>query len=90
MKAYTDALKKPLDKHEVAAVVRLMIAANRPSTSFVTRRFGMGFGKAFAIIMLLDDAGVISPMMRGKRTIILKDVDTAINAALRQLKRGKQ
>lgn len=90
MKSYTDALKKPLDKHEVAAVVRQMVTENRPTTTFITRRFRMGFGKALAIMMLLDDAGVISPMMRGKRTIILKDVDSAINAALRQLKRGKK
>lgn len=89
MKAYTDVFKKPLDKNEVAAVVRQVVTEKRPTTSFLTRRFGMGYYKALAIMVLLDDAGVTTPMMRGRRTIILKDPDTAINAALRQLKKGK-
>jgi hypothetical protein len=40
--------------------------------------------------MLLDDAGVTSPMMRGKRHIILKDESAAVNAALRQLRKGRK
>lgn len=79
-----------LDKHEVAAVVRAMVIEKRPSTSFITRRFGFGYRKALKIMMLLDDAGVVGPLMRGRRTIILKDVDAAINAALRQFKKGKK
>lgn len=90
MKVYTDVFKKPLDKHEVAAVVRQMVAEKRPSTSFITRRFGIGYGKALNIMLLLEDAGVVGPLMSGRRTVILKDIETAVNAALRQLRKGNK
>jgi len=88
MQKYVDTFKKPLDKHEVAAVVRQMVAEKRPTTSFITRRFGLAYGKALGIMELLEDAGVVGPLMRGRRSVILKDVETAVNAALRQLKKG--
>lgn len=90
MKPYTDVFKKPLDKNEVAGVVKEILRAKNPTTSFIARRFKWGYGKAMAILMLLDDAGVISPAMRGRRTIILTEPDAAINAALRQLKKGRK
>jgi len=90
MRAYTDVFKKPLDKNEVAGVVREIIAHKQPTVAFIARRFKWGFGKALAVLTLLDDAGVISPAMRGRRTILLKDPDAAINAALRQLKKGRK
>lgn len=88
MRAYTDAFKKPLDKHEVAAVVRQMVIEKRTTTSFITRRFGMGYAKASAIMTLIEDSGVVSLMTNGKRQVIYNDVDIAVNAALRQLKKG--
>lgn len=90
MKAYRDVFKKPLNKDEVQGVVLEIIRANNPTTSFIARRFKWGFGKAMVMLTLLDDAGVISPAMRGRRTIILKDPKAAVNAALRQLKKGRK
>lgn len=90
MKPYTDVFKKPLDKNEVASVVRTMVTEKHPTTSFITRRYGYGYGKALEMIMLLQDAGVLGPLSRGKHTILLKTPDAAVNAALRQLKKGKR
>lgn len=87
---YTDTFKKPLDKHEVAAVVRQMVAEKRTTTSFITRHFGIGYGKALNMMLMLEDAGIVGPLMSGRRILILRDPDTAINAALRQLKKGKR
>lgn len=88
MKLYTDVFKKPIKKEEVAAVVRQIVSENRPTSSFITRRFGFGYAKASVIIRLLEDADVISLMHRGKRTVLIKDVDGAVNASLRQLRKG--
>lgn len=90
MRAYTDVFKKPLDKYEVTGIVIEIIRHKQPTTAFITRRGKWGIGKALAILNLLEDAGVISPGMRGRRTILLKDPDAAINAALRQLKKGRK
>lgn len=86
---YADVFKKPLDKHEVANAVRAMVKAGNPTPSFFIRSFRFGVSKAMAMSRLLDDAGVTSPMMRGRRTILLKDPEAAVNAALRQLKKGE-
>lgn len=88
MKAYTDVFAQPIDKNHVAAAVRLIVSTNDPRTMFITRRLGIGYGKASAIMELLEDAGVVSLVHNRKRSVILKSPDTAINAALRQLRKG--
>lgn len=92
MRPYVDVQGKKLLKNEVAAVIREMQKARRTGPTFVQRRFGMGYGKAMRIVELLEDAGVLSlygPSDR-PRVMLLKTEDAAINAALRQLKRGKK
>lgn len=88
MKTYTDIFKNPIDKNEVASAVRLIVTTNDPRTLLITRRLGIGYGKASAIMELLEDAGVVSLVHNRKRTVILKTEATAINAALRQLRKG--
>lgn len=85
---YTDVFKKPLAKDDVATAARLMVREKNANTSLLVRRLKWGYGKALATVMLLDNAGVTSPMMRGKRHIILKDESAAVNAALRELRKG--
>lgn len=87
---YTDVFKKPLSRQDVTMATRLAVREKNANTSLLVRRLKWGYGKALATAMLLDDAGVTSPMMRGKRHIILKDESAAVNAALRQLKKGRK
>lgn len=87
---YVDVFKKPISKQEVAIAVREIIAANKPGTLFIVRRLRFGYAKASAIMSLLEDAGVVSLTHNNKRTILLKNTDAAINAALRQLKKGNR
>lgn len=90
MKAYRDVFGNPLTKQDVAAAARLIVQMKRATTSLLTRRLGWGYGKAFRMMELLEDAGVVSLMDGSRpRTIILKNEDTAVNAALRQRNKGK-
>lgn len=88
MKTYTDVFAKPINKNEVTAAVRLLVNTNDPRTMSIVRRLGYGYGKASAIMELLEDAGVVSLARNRQRTLILKTPDIAINAALRQLRKG--
>lgn len=91
MKRYTDIMGHPLKREDVATSVREMVKAKRTGPTFLQRRIsGMGYGKASRIVELLEDAGVVSLMPGGghPRTLLLKNEDAAINAALRQLKKG--
>lgn len=91
MKPYVDIQGNKLLKNEVAGVIREMQKAKRTGPTFLQRRFGMGYGKAMRIVELLEDAGVLSLMGPGSRPriFLLKTEDAAINAALRQLKKGR-
>lgn len=88
MKSYTDVFKHPITKDQVITAVQLIVGTNDPRTMYITRRLGIGYGKASAIMELLEDAGVVSLVHNRKRTVILRSPDTATNAALRQLKKG--
>ena len=85
---YVDVFKKPLAKEDVATAARLMVREKNTNTSLLTRRLRWGYGKALNIVMLLMDAGVIGPTMNGRRSLLLKQEDAAVNAALRQLRKG--
>lgn len=92
MKIYTDTFKKPITQAEVRTAV-VMILKRKQADPFMLGRTikGFGPGKANTVIRLLEDAGVISEQNGANylpRTILLKNEDAAINAALRQLKKG--
>ena len=90
MKIYTDVFKKPLSVEDVRNATTVIIQSARPSVFTLQRKMGMGAGKAMVIVRLLEDAGVISELTKKKsdRVVILKKQETAINAALRQLRKG--
>lgn len=86
---YQDAFKNPIDKQEVVQVIMLIIMEGYVTSSLITRRLRMGYAKTLMILNLLEDAGVISLTSGSKaRVIIIKRVDQATNAALRQLRKG--
>lgn len=89
-KPYTDVFNKPLDPPEVMASARAVVQTKKAFAQTLQRKFGFGYGKASIMIELLEDAHVIGPLMSGKRSIILKTEESAINAAMRQLKKGKK
>lgn len=90
MKVYTDVFKKPLSVADVRAAATVIVQSKRPSMYTLQRRLGMGAGKAIVMIRLLEDAGVITELTKAQpdRTVILKGEAAAVNAALRQLRKG--
>ena len=91
MKPYTDIFKKPIDKNELSQCVRLVVQTKFINITIISRSLGMGYGKALAMVMLLQDANVVSaPDKTGTGRALLTNESSAINAALRQLKKGKK
>jgi hypothetical protein len=89
--AYTDSDGVPITKDEVATATRELVRYKKSLTAtFLMRRLRMRYSRAFEIITILDDARVIGPLMSGRRSLIIKDEAAAVNAALRQFKKGKR
>lgn len=89
MKAYTDIFKQPIPKDEVMIAIRWMINENSASPSMLQRKMKIGYGKAATILRLLEDAGVVAKVSGKPSRLVIKSVDGATNAALRQLKKGR-
>lgn len=89
-KPYRDVFGNNLTQQDVAAAARLTVRNGKASASLLQRSFKWGYGKAARVIQLLEDAKVVGPVTNKPRAVILKAEDGAVNAALRQLKKGKQ
>lgn len=90
MTPYTDVFKQPLTRQQVQTATALVIQSNSAAPSMLQRNMKIGYGKAASLIRLLADAGVVTDTIGAQpRSVILKNQDTAINAALRQLKKGR-
>lgn len=85
MKAYTDLLGRKLDKHDVILATSIVVRTKNPYAFNLRRYMRIGFGKTARIIKLLRDAGVVSTT-----NVIIRNEDQAINAALRQLRKGRK
>lgn len=90
MKPYRDVFGNPLTKKDVTAAVAVMVQTGNPNPSNLQRHLKFGYGKAARISGLLCDAGVTTSTSKKPRTVILRNESQAINAALRQLKKGKR
>lgn len=90
MKPYRDIFGNPLYKIDVEAATRLIVTNRKASPLVFQRSLGFGAGKSKRIIGLLEDAGVINRSDKVLRTVLLPNADQAVNAALRQLKKGKK
>ncbi len=86
MKAYRDVFGNPLTKVDVKSVTQFVVATGQCSPTLLVRQYKFGYSKAIRLLGVLQDAKVIN----SQRVVILKDIDGAINAALRQLKKGKK
>lgn len=89
MKPYRDVFGNNLTKRDVEAATRLLVRNGKSSPSLLQRSFKWGYGKAAKVIQLLEDAGVLGQISNKPRPVILKNEEGAVNAALRQLKKGK-
>lgn len=88
-KLYVDLFKKPITKDDVQLVIQVLMQKGMVQPMTIQRSTKMGLAKVNVIIRLLEDADVISiPGLNGRRSIYLRDQKQAVNAALRQLRKG--
>lgn len=90
MKPYRDLFGNPLTKQDVKAAVAIVVQHGKSSPSLLQRTFGWGYSKAIRITAVLEDAGVIGTQANNPYLVVLKKEDEAVNAALRQLKKGRK
>lgn len=90
MKKYTDVMGNPLTVADVRIAVRAVIKYEKVSPLELHRATGWGTGKASHMLTLLCDAGAISKLAKDRsRSVLLRNEDEALNATLRQLKKGR-
>ena len=90
MAGYTDILGKPLAKSDVILAVRYVICRPTITPMLLHRSTHCGIGKSANLLRLLEDAKVLSSKAdNGKRSVLLRTEASALNAALRQLRKGK-
>jgi hypothetical protein len=87
--AYRDLFGRKLSKFDVTQAVIHTVRGNNPYPAYVARSMGIGYFKANRLAKLLADAKVTNPMDSQNRKVLLKE-DAAVNAALRQLKKGNK
>lgn len=85
MKQYRDLFGKKISKQDTVQAVIHTVRTGKPGAFNISRRMGIGLFKATRLVRVLQDAGITSPTGR----ILLKE-DAAVNAALRQLKKGNR
>lgn len=90
VKRYRDIFGIPLTKQDAVQAVIAAVRTNNPYPANIQRQMRIGYGKALRLTKLLADAGVITPSTSNPRTVILKNEEQAVNATLRQLKKGKK
>jgi hypothetical protein len=89
IKQYKDFFGKKLTKYEVVQATIHTVRTGNPYPAHLSRQMGIGYFKATRLAKVLADAKVTSPMDAKPRRVHLKE-DEAVNAALRQLKKGSK
>lgn len=88
VKPYRDAFGNPLTKQDVTTAVQVAVLNGKISSLSLATLTRLGVSKSARIIELLKDANIVSAdnkvMFRGASSQA-----TAINAALRQLNKGR-
>lgn len=90
MRAYTDIFKQPIGKDEVRLAVAVVVRSGQASPSLLQRQMKVGYGKAATLLKLLGDAGIVTSPTGKPRVVVLRNEAQALNAALRQLKKGRK
>lgn len=89
MKAYRDMFGRKVSKQDVVQAVIHTVRSKNPYPANLSRKMGIGFFKARTLAKVLADAKVASPLDAPRRIVLLNE-DAAVNAALRQLKKGNK
>lgn len=88
--AYKQLIQKPLTKAEVRAATIITITDGYVDAVTLSRKMRIGFSRADKLAKLMYAAGIIvDSTMRGT-VVILKGEAQALNAAYRQLRKGKK
>jgi len=90
MKGYTDVFGKPLKKNDVALAVQATVNYTTINAMALNRSTRLGIIKSANILRLLENANVVSASKDGNRSVTLRNHASALNAALRQLKKGRR
>lgn len=85
MKQYRDLFGKKISKQDTVQAVIHTVRSGNPAAMNLARRMGIGYFKATRLVRVLQDAGVTTTT----GSVLLKE-DAAVNAALRQLKKGNK
>lgn len=86
----TSRFTKPITKDDLRLAVQSIIVSGGASVTQLNRHTRLGLIKCTNILRLLQKAGVVTAAVNGKRSVILKDEAQALNAALRQFKKGRK
>lgn len=92
MRLYRDVFGNPLKKDDVAMAVQAIVMNPTITAISLHRATRLGIGKSANILRLLEQAKVVTAAEDGTRQVILKGFNNhsaAINAAFRQLKKGR-
>ncbi len=90
MKPYRDVFGNLLSKKDVTLAVQTAVMNETITTMKLSRSTGLGMLKSKKIIQLLEQAKVLSAPKDGTRRVIFNNEPAALNAALRQLKKGRK
>lgn len=88
--AYAQLIKKPITKNEVRAAVLITLSTGYVDAVILSRKMQIGFGKADKLAKLMYTAGIIVDSTIRGTVVILKGEAQALNAAYRQLNKGKK
>lgn len=89
MKPYRDVFGNKITKRDVAMACQAVAVLNANTPVKLSRATRWGIGKAGRIMRVLEDAGVVHKTDKGTRSITLRNFEMAVNAANRQLKKGR-
>lgn len=87
MKPAAKIFNQKLTKKEVRLATIIAVRTGSADTLHLSRQMKLGYMKASKISKLLYDAGVIVDSTFKGPTILLKKEDTAVNAAMRHLRK---
>lgn len=88
--AYKQLIQKPITKAEVRQAVAITLSTGYVDAVSLSRQMRIGFNKADKLAKLIYDAGIIVDSTVRGTVVILKGEAQALNAAYRQLNKGKK
>lgn len=89
MKTKARLFNQTITKAEVRSAVLVTLQTNNPDTFHLARQLNLGWHKASKLSKLMYDAGIVVDSTFKGTVVIIKGEAQALNAAYRQLRKGK-